>query len=191
MLLLREFHTTRSFLRAFQIDPFTAQVKTDPSSPRPSWNRRKPRESRAGNEELDGEEGLSDTNTLSTMLELHNSRVRYPRPESAKGMGSRRVRNQVVRREGRFSPSAYMERNAHPGASEDAGGSLPFPHCLFFIHFSVQSVPNDDRGNAPHLPDSLRYLRRVDGVIQPRTRDGPFLEGNVLFVATVNIPQPA
>jgi len=30
----------------------------------------------------------------------------------------------------------------------------------------------------------------VDGVIQPRVGSKPFLEGEVLFVATVNIPQP-
>jgi hypothetical protein len=195
-MLLREFLTTRNFSRAFQIDPCTAQVITswEPSSSlpsRPKSNSRKPRGLRAGNEKSDRKEGLSDRNKLSTMLALHNRRVRYPRSaEGAEGMGSHRTRNQVVRNRRPFSPSTSTEHKAHPGARGDAGESLPFPRCLFFIYFSAQSVPRDDRRNAPRLPDSLPDSRRVNGVIQPRVWGDPFLKGNVSFVATVNISQP-
>lgn len=60
----------------------------------------------------------------------------------------------------------------------------------FFIYFPAQSGPSDYGGNTPLLPSSLPYSCGVDGVIHPRTGGDPFLEGEVLFVATDNIPQP-
>ena len=60
----------------------------------------------------------------------------------------------------------------------------------FFIYFPAQSSPSDYRGNTPHLPNSLPYSCNADGVIHPRAGGDPFLKGEVLFVATDNIPQP-
>ena len=53
----------------------------------------------------------------------------------------------------------------------------------FLIYFPAQSGPSDDRGNTPLLPCA-------DGVIRPRASGDPFLEGEVLFVAMGNVPQP-
>lgn len=58
-----------------------------------------------------------------------------------------------------------------------------------FIYFPAQSSPRDYRGNTPHLPSSLLHSC-VKGVIRPRVGGDPFLEGEVLFVAMDNIPQP-
>ncbi|KAI0250740.1 mitochondrial protein Pet127-domain-containing protein [Lactifluus subvellereus] len=53
-----------------------------------------------------------------------------------------------------------MRHGTHVGANKNA----------------AQSVSDGDRENAPHLLSSLLYSRRVDGVIQPRSSIGPFLE---------------
>jgi hypothetical protein len=65
---------------------------------------------------------------------------------------------------------------------------MPSLRCLF-ICFPEQSVSDGDRGNKPLLPSSLLYSRRVDGVIQPRASQSPFLEGNVglLEAASMNL----
>ena len=55
-----------------------------------------------------------------------------------------------------------------------------FIRDLFFIHFLAQLISDRDLENKPRLPSSLHYSRRVDGVIQPRTSSGSFLEGKVL-----------
>ena len=56
-----------------------------------------------------------------------------------------------------------------------------------FICFPAQSVLDGDRKNEPHLPSSLLYSRRVDGVIQPRASKDPFLEGSVLLLEAANM----
>lgn|SRR6267142_1381157 len=58
-----------------------------------------------------------------------------------------------------------------------------------FICFPAQPLSDKDRRNEPHLPSSLLYSRRVDGVIQPRASKDPFLKGNVLLleVASMNL----
>jgi hypothetical protein len=56
-----------------------------------------------------------------------------------------------------------------------------------FICFPAQSVSDGDRRNEPHLPSSLLYSRRVDGVLQPRVSKEPFLEGNVLLLEAASM----
>ena len=42
----------------------------------------------------------------------------------------------------------------------------------------------------PHPPSTLLHSCVADGVIHPRASSDPFLKGEVLYVATDNIPQP-
>lgn len=59
----------------------------------------------------------------------------------------------------------------------------------FFICFPAQPGPSGDSGNTPHLPSSSLDSCGADGIIHPRASGDPFLKGEVLFVATGNIPQ--
>jgi hypothetical protein len=202
-VLFHEFHTTRPYLResldAFQIDLITARAIIDPtrkpSSPGLSQsksNGRKPKTLRAGKqskEKSDRTECLSDSVNLSSRLRLYDRRVRYPRTVGGANVIGPHLARLLLN--GRLSsPRPPTEREAHLGASENAGGSsCPF-HSLFFIYFPAQSSPSDYRENTPHLPSSLPYSCGVDGVIRPRAGGDPFLEGEVLFVAMGNIPQP-
>lgn len=61
---------------------------------------------------------------------------------------------------------------------------------FFKIYFPAQSVSNDDRGNPSHLFSSLLSSGRTDGVFRPRVGDDPFLKGELVVVATANVPQP-
>jgi hypothetical protein len=173
-------------LDAFQIDPITARVIIDPelSSPRRSQSKsysRKTKTLRTGKQRKHRTERFFVPDKLSSRLWLYSRCVRCPRTVG----GAARVLN------GRLSsPSAPTEREAHLGASENAGGSsCPF-HAVIFHIFPAQSGPSDYGGNTSHLPSPLPYSCGVDGVIHPRTGGNPFLEGEVLFVATDNIPQP-
>jgi hypothetical protein len=70
-----------------------------------------------------------------------------------------------------------MKRGAHLGANKNAGGSPYFFYAVSLFCFPAQSTSGGSRGNEPHLPRSLLYSRRVDGVIQPRSSIHLFLEG--------------
>jgi hypothetical protein len=148
LLLLREYHTTRKFSGAIQIDPFTARAETNwepssPSSSQPESISRKPKKRRAERHDKEkiNREGPSDQTKLSTLLGLHDSSVRYSRTvEGAKGT-ARRTRS----RKGRpRSPSASTKRQTHPGASGYAGGSLCYPRCLYF-HLLFSTVSSQRR----------------------------------------------
>jgi hypothetical protein len=128
-VLFHEFHTTRPCLResldTFQIDPNTARAIFDlklssPGRSRSKSNSRKTKTLRAGKqskEKSDRTECFSDSDMLSSRLRLYNRRVRC----------SRTVGRQS-------SPSAPTEREAHLGASENAGGSsCPFHAVLFHL----------------------------------------------------------
>jgi hypothetical protein len=60
---------------------------------------------------------------------------------------------------------------------------------FFFIHFPAQSVPKDAKGSAPHRHSLLLSSHPGGGVITPRASGDLFLEGKVLFIATVDIHQ--
>ena len=140
-VLFHEFHTTplylREFLDAFQIDPITARaiIDTKPSSPKRSQSkskRRKTKTLRAGEqrEKSDGAERFSDSDNLSSRLRLYNRRVRCSRTVGGTEVIGPRLARVL---NGRLSsPSAPTRREAHLGASENAGGSsCPF-HAIFF-----------------------------------------------------------
>ncbi len=176
-MLRHELHTTRPYLREplgiFQIDPITARIVID-SQPESDSRRIKMRRRARGLDEgkSDRIELFSNANKLSSRLRLHGRRVRYPRiVGGAEGMDPCLA--------GVLNGSAATEHEAHLGASENAGGSVPFPRCPFFIYFTAQSGPNDDRGTAPR-----------HGVIHTRANGVPILKGGILFVVTLNIPQP-
>lgn len=70
---------------------------------------------------------------------------------------------------------------SHVGANKNASG-LPYSfYALFSSGFLAQSISDGDGKNVPHLLSSLPYSRRVDGVIQPRSSIGPFLEGKYYY----------
>ena len=135
-VLYHEFHTTCHYLRESldvpQIDPITARaiIYPKPSSPWSSpgcsqskSNRRKTKAHREGKqrkEKSDRTEYVSDSDKLSSRLWLYNRRVRYPRTVGgAEVIGPCLAR---VLNGGLSSPSIPTEREAHIGASENAGG---------------------------------------------------------------------
>lgn len=148
-MLLREFHTTRPYLRhvpdAFQLDPYTAKFETI-SSPRLSRlesNTRmakKPSEGKQNEEKPHRKDGLSGTTDLSSLLQFRNRSARYPRAvEGAEGMGSRLARMQVNSNGSVPFSSAFVKRKAYLGASGSVGGS-PYPFLtVFFLSTSQRS----------------------------------------------------
>jgi hypothetical protein len=153
-VLLHEFHTTRPYLResldVLQIDPITAHaiIGSKPSSPGRSQSKSdsgKTKTLRAGKQKKaksDRMECSPDSDTLSSRLRLYSRRVRRPRTVGgAEVIGPRPAR--VLN--GRLSsPSTPMEREAHLGASENAGGSsCPFHAVLFHL-----------------LPSTVKFQRR-------------------------------
>ena len=58
-------------------------------------------------------------------------------------------------------------------------GHLTFLICL--SSFGRPEQPVSDKENAPHLPSSLSYTRRVDGVIQPRGKVHSILQGGYYY----------
>jgi hypothetical protein len=79
------------------------------------------------------------------------------------------------------SSKTSMRHRTHVGANKNASG-LPYSfYALFSSGFPAQSISDGDRENVPHLLSSLPYSRRVDGVIQPRSSIGPFLEGKYYY----------
>ena len=56
-------------------------------------------------------------------------------------------------------------------------GHLSFLGCFSLFGRPEQPVSDSNRESAPHLPSSLSYMRRVDGVIQPRSKVSSILQG--------------
>jgi hypothetical protein len=118
-----------------QIDPTTAQVidGSKPSSLGHSQSKsdsrkfKTLRERKPRKEGSDGMEHFSDSDKLSSRLWLNNTRSRWPRT-----VGGARLTRGL---NGRLSsPSSPMEREAHLGASKNAGGSsCPFHAVLFHL----------------------------------------------------------
>ena len=144
-VLLHEFHTTRPYLResldVFQIDPITAHaiILSKPLSPGRSQSKsdcKNTKTLRAGKhrkENSDRIERYSESKTFSSRLRLSNRRVRYSRTVGGTeviGPRPARVLN------GRLSsPSNPTGREAHIGASENAGGLLCPSHAVLFHLF--------------------------------------------------------
>ena len=127
-------------LDGFQIDPITAQVinGSKPSSLGHSQSKSDSRknktlkERKQKKEGSDGMEHFSKSNKLSSRLQLNNRHVRWPRTVGgAEATGARLTRGL----NGRLSsPSSPIEREAHLGASKNAGGSsCPFHDVLFHL----------------------------------------------------------
>jgi hypothetical protein len=164
-VLLHEFHTTRPYLResldAFQINPTTAHViiASKPPSQGRSQSKsdsRKSKTLRAGKqrkEKSDRMEHSSDSDMLSSRLRLHNKRVRCPRTVGrAEIIGPRLAR---VPNGGLSSPSGPTEREAHVGASENAGGSsCPFHAVLFHL---LPSSVRSQRRSREYIPSTQLF----------------------------------
>jgi hypothetical protein len=147
-VLFHEFHTTRPYLResldAFQIDPITARIIIVPTGhSRSKSNNRKIKTLSAGKqskEKSDRTECFSNSETLSSRLQLYNRRIRCLRTVGGgEVFGPRRTSPGALN--GRLpSPSVPTEREAHLGVSENAGGSsCPFHAVLSHIPPRVRS----------------------------------------------------
>ncbi|KAH9065355.1 mitochondrial protein Pet127-domain-containing protein [Lactarius vividus] len=158
--ILRKFHATRIYSGKLQasvrMESPKAKVKTSP--PRPSrlkdkkaiaWKRNEGKRSRNG--------------SLSTSAQAHQDTA------GRDGTASRASLKEVLRSRnlGLATPNGKLSLTGtkwitRPWASEN--------------HRVEQPVSDSGRENVLHLPVSLSYSRRVDGVIQPRGNVGSILQ---------------
>lgn len=140
---LHEFHTTRPYLRespdAFQIDPFNAHaivVSSKPASPGRSQSKSDSRkiktfrERKQRKEGSDGMEHFFEADKFLSRVRLCNRRDRCPRTVGGTEATGVHLTGGL---KGRVSsPSSPMEREAHVGASKNAGGSSCSFHVVLF-----------------------------------------------------------
>ncbi|KAH8998517.1 mitochondrial protein Pet127-domain-containing protein [Lactarius akahatsu] len=165
---LRKFHATRLYSGKLQASVRTespkAKVKTTP--PRPSqlkdkkaiaWKRNEGKRSR--------NESLSTSVKLSSLLRRHDRSTQH-RHAAGGGDGTRSrasLKEALLSRSlGLATPNGKLSLRGTKRASEN--------------HRVDQPISGSDIENAPHLPSSLSYSRRVDGVIQPRGNVGSILQ---------------
>ncbi|KAI9443275.1 mitochondrial protein Pet127-domain-containing protein [Lactarius indigo] len=169
---LRKFHATCIYSGKLQasarIEPPKVKVKT--TLPRPSQLKYKKATARKRNEGgKSRNESLSASVKLSTLLRRHNRSAQHRHAVGGADTKSRASLKEAVlsRNLGLATPNDKLSSTsakwvARPLASEN--------------HHAEQPDSNSGRDNAPHLPSSLSYSRRVDGVIQPRGNVGSILQ---------------
>lgn len=149
-VLLHEFHTTRPYLHeslaAFQIDPITAHAVIIPKqssrhSQSKSYDQKKKtlKAGKQSKERSDRMRCFSDLDRLSSRLQLRDKRRHTRTTGGAKPTGPG-----VLSR--KLSPqSAPMGREAHLGASENAGESLSCPSHVVLSHLLPSTVSSQRR----------------------------------------------
>ncbi|KAH9042070.1 mitochondrial protein Pet127-domain-containing protein [Lactarius pseudohatsudake] len=164
---LRKFHATRIYSSKLQasvrMESPKAKVKTTP--PRPSqlkdkkaiaWKRNEGKRSKI--------ESLSTSVKLSSLLRRHNRSTQHRHAAGGDGTRSRASLKEALlsRSLGLATPKGKLSLTGTKRASEN--------------HSVEHPISDSGRENAPHLPSSLSYSRRVDGVIQPRGNVGSILQ---------------
>jgi hypothetical protein len=178
---LRKFHATRIYSGKLQasvrLELPKAKVKATPSRPSQLrdkkatvWKRNEGKRSR--------NESFPTFTRLSSLLRRHDQKTQHQHAAGGESTPSKSLG--LAKSKGKLSSrSASTKWIVHPRTSENdtTGGSPYFSNLCLSIGCPEQPISDKDEENSLHLPNSLSYWRRVDGVIQPRVDLGSILQG--------------
>ncbi|KAI9465433.1 mitochondrial protein Pet127-domain-containing protein [Lactarius psammicola] len=167
--LLRKFHATRIYsgkLRAsVRTEPPKVKIKATPPSP----SQLKDKKATTSKRDEGGKsrnEPLSTPEGLSSFLQRRHRSSQHRHAVGGDSTRSRASLNEAITNGKLSSTGTRTKSGAHPRARKNDRAEQP--------------VSDSDGEDAPHLPSSLSYSRRVDGVIQPRGNVGSILQAHGL-----------